>query len=156
QDQDAFNLLGGNKLPAHAVAAVGLETAAGEYTLKVTVTDRISKKSETLSRKFTVLPKDFGLVQPRLFYLEGASPAPDVLVVGHTVLIHGLIVGFARDMKDTKNPQPNIAIEVTVKDEKGQATTMQPLKDSVTADVPQDLKAIPISFPLALNRTGKF
>jgi hypothetical protein len=155
QDQDAINLLGGNKLPAHAMAAVGLETAPGDYTLKVTVTDRMTKKSESLSRKFTVLPKDFGLVQARLVYLELGSPAPNMLVAGQTVLIHSLIVGFQRDTKDPK--QPNIALEVVVFDEStGKKTLDQPFKDSVSSDVPADLKALPISFPLSLNRAGKF
>src|SRR5262249_51999221 len=62
-DREAFNSLGGNSVPASGYVEIGLDQPPGEYTFSVTVTDRTSKVSQKLTRKFEVLPKAFGLVR---------------------------------------------------------------------------------------------
>src|SRR5438552_13332846 len=62
-DQETFNSLGGNRVPASAYIEIGADQAPGEYTLTLTVTDRTSKASQKLIRKFEILQKGFGLVR---------------------------------------------------------------------------------------------
>ena len=63
RDKEAILALGGTRLPAFASLQIGLDQPAGDYTVKVTVTDRTSKASKTLTNTCQVLPKAFGLVR---------------------------------------------------------------------------------------------
>src|SRR5438128_2642324 len=63
EGQEVYNSLGGNRLPAFAVTQIGLDTPPGEYTMTVTVVDRVSKTSDKLSSTFEVVPSSFGIVQ---------------------------------------------------------------------------------------------
>src|SRR5262245_9412830 len=63
RDLEVTNALGGRSVPAFTQLDVGLDAKPGKYTLKTTVTDRASKRSQTLAREFEVLPKQFGLVR---------------------------------------------------------------------------------------------
>src|SRR5581483_11716598 len=77
KDLEAYNSLGGARLPAFAVTEIGMDTAPGEYTLTVTVTDRAAKTSDTLVRRFEVLPLDFGMVRMNMTYdFKGEVSAP--------------------------------------------------------------------------------
>ena len=156
RDLEARNDLGGNRMPGFAAAEVGTDTAPGEYTIKVTVTDRRSKKSDTLTRKFEVLPKDFGLVRTYLTYFSQTPvPAPPLAVAGQAILVNCHVVGF---MRDKTSDQPNIGLEMTILDEQGSPvpTLKKPITDEVTMNVPKNLAALPISMPVQLNRPGKF
>ena len=153
QDLESNNSLGGTKMPGVMTAEIGTDTAAGKYTMKVTVTDRRAKKTETLTRDFDVLPKDFGLVRLQLTAVSNnPEPVPNVAVVGQSVLLNCFALNFARD-KSTD--QPNVAVQITILDEAGKPTLAKPFSD-VSKDVPKNMIAIPISLPLHLNRAGKY
>lgn len=154
QELVAYNSLGGNKLPAFAVAEVGTETAPGEYTLTVTVIDVEKKAEEKLVRKFKVLDKGFGLVRLHCTYLQQPVPAPPVGVIGQSLLVHCAMVGFKRDK--AKMDQPDLLVEIIVLDETNKPTLKEPFKAHVTKDVDKDVVAIPLQLPLELNRAGKF
>src|SRR5262249_13865129 len=113
EDLESTLSLGGSRMPGFASAEVGTETAPGEYTLKVEVTDRIANKSETLTRKFEVLPKAFGLVRLHMTFAQGPVPAPPVAVVGQSFFINCAAVHFQRD-KESK--QPNVVVEMNILD----------------------------------------
>ncbi len=153
QDLEETASLGGTRLPLYAHADTGTETADGEYTLKVTFTDRATKKSETLTRKFEILKKSFGLVNLQLVHLQSGAPTAPLAVPGQALLVTASLVNF---MRDKQTNQPNIAMEISVLDEKGNPTLAEPFKDEVTKDVPANLVVIPIGLPLYLNRAGKF
>src|SRR5262249_40336289 len=63
RDLEAVRALGGATLPAFAQVDTPLTQAAGDYTVKVTVTDRAGKRSQTLSQVFQVQPAAFGIVR---------------------------------------------------------------------------------------------
>lgn len=63
QEREDFLPLGGSTLPARAFITIATDQEAGAYTCRVTVTDRATKSSQILEHKFSVLPKNFGLVQ---------------------------------------------------------------------------------------------
>jgi hypothetical protein len=151
---EAIVPLGGARLPGHAHLDLGVEQPAGDYTLKVTVTDRLTKNSEVLSRNFQVLPKGLGLVRLRLTGdEEGDTPLPAVGVTGQSPYVQCGLVGFERD-KSKK--QPHLALEVRILDEKGKPTLPKPFTNVIDQNVPEKQLAIPIKFQVPLNRPGKF
>ncbi len=156
--QDPRNLeatcsLGGHRVPAYASIDVGLEVPAGEYTLKVTVTDRASGKKGTLSRTSEVLPRGFGLVRlTATADSEGLLPVPTP-GVGQGLWLHFGIVGFERD-NSTK--QPNIEVTLRVLGEDSQPTLAKPPTGTVDAKVPEATSMVPMQLTLMLNRPGKF
>lgn len=153
RDLEAVNALGGSRFPAYSQVDIGLQQPPGEYTLKVLVGDRTSRKSATLTQKFTVLPADFGLVRlSATGDAQGMVPA-GLLGEGQTVWINGLLVGFGRD---NAGKQPNVALELRVLDEKNQPTTPKPFGGAVGKDAPAGATSLPVQFLLPLNRTGKF
>jgi hypothetical protein len=153
QDREAINALGGDQLPAFAHVAVGEKQPPGEYTLKVTVTDRAAKRSQTLTQKFEVLRPDFGLV--RLCGTgdaEGQVPA-GTLCAGGSLWVNGVVVGFQRG-GDAR--QPNVTLELRVLDENGKPTMAKPFGGNIDKDVPAKDTALPVQFLVSLNRPGKF
>jgi hypothetical protein len=154
KDMEATNLLGGSRVPSFAYAEIGTDTAPGEYTLKVTVTDRSTKKTQTLSRKIQVLPKGFGLVRIGMAHLAREYvPAPPFGVVGETLVVNCAAAAFDRD-KMTK--QPNVSFEMRILDEAGKPTVVKPDVIQISKDVPENFSVLPVPFTLALNRPGKF
>jgi hypothetical protein len=152
QDREAINALGGDQLPAYAQVAVGLQQPAGEYTLKVTVTDRANKQSQTLTQKFEVLRPDFGLVRlSGTADAEGQVPA-GALCAGGSLWVNGAVVGFQRGGAG----QPNVSLELRVLDENGKPTMAKPLAGTIDKDVPANDTSLPIQFLVSLNRPGKF
>lgn len=147
--------LGGNRIPDFIAAEVGTETPPGKYTFKATVTDRRANTTQTLTREFEVLPKDFGLVRLKLTTVSNAPlPAPPVGVPGQSLLVNCAVLGFARN-KD-KDDQPDVVVTVTVRDEQGKPTLAKPLSDEANKDVPKNLVGIQIGLPVQLNRPGKY
>jgi hypothetical protein len=154
QDLESNNSLGGDRMPGVMNAEIGTDTAPGKYTMKVTVTDRRAKKTETLAREFEVLPKDFGLVRLQLTTVaNNPEPVPPVAVAGQSILLNCFAINFNRDKT---SEQPNVGVQITILDDKGNKTLAKPFSDEVTKDVPKSMIAIPISLPLHLNRSGKY
>lgn len=153
QDLEAVNALGGSRLPAFALSEIGTETPEGEYTIKVTVKDRGADKTETLTRKFEVLPRKFGFVRLGIAY-ETGQPAPPQAVAGQTFLVNFAVVGF--DLDKAKKDQPNIEVAMRILDEDGKQTLAKPFTGSATEVEPQFKKIVPMQFILQLNRPGKF
>jgi hypothetical protein len=152
RDLEAYNSLGGNRLPAFAHVDIGLDQPPGMYTLKVTVKDRATKTERALTRKFEVLKKDFGLVQLNTTSdPQGQMPAAPVGVVGQSLWVNFAAVGF-----DRKNKQPDVHVEMRVYDENNKPTVPEPFTGDVNQGVPADLQALPMQFLLALNRPGKY
>lgn len=153
QDREAFNSLGGNRVPASSFIEVRLAQPPGEYTLTLTVTDRTTKASQKLTRKFEVLPKNFGLVQMITTIDPQATIAvPPMGMVGEFRYVNCKIVGFERE---TVKKQPSIAVEMRVLDESGNPVS-KPSTGEISQDVPENAGLAFVQFALALNRPGKF
>ena len=151
--QETVAALGGGTVPAFAQVDVGLQQPPGEYKLKVTVTDLASSKSQSLTQPFTVLPKAFGLVRlSASLDPDGVYPACQP-VVGQTAWLHLAVVGFERA---GSGGQPDVTLEVRILDENGKPTTAKPISGTVNKDVDAKAPSLPLQFPVALNRPGKF
>jgi hypothetical protein len=153
QDLEAVNTLGGSTLPAFARAETNPNTAPGEYTLTVTVKDRVSGQTQKLTQKFEVVRARLGLVRFALSYDPPQSmPAPPVAVPGQNLMLNFAMVGFQLD--DRK--QPHVTVEMRVLDEKGRPTLAKPFVGAIQ-EVAEGYRAlIPWQFLLQINRPGRF
>ncbi len=163
----AVNTLGGSRLPAFAMTAVGTDTEPGQYTMTVEVNDesaKTKKKPARLERKFTVKAPQFGIVRPSFNIVSmnerggvaGTQVAPPVGVPGQSLLFSFTVVGFALK-GDT--PQPNVVVSMELKDEGGRAVKMpKPFTGEAKQidDEARKLRVIPFQLPIQLNRSGKF
>lgn len=160
QDLEAYNALGGDRVSAFAHIIVGADTPVGEYTLKVTVKDRATNQSDTLTRKFEVVPRKFGIVRVGLTYVPPARdvemPAPPLAVPGQTLLVNFALVGFEVDK--TRKDQPHIETVMRVLDEEGKPTLSKPYSGEYKDAIPPEFKhgGWPMLFLLQVNRPGKF
>ena len=153
REQDTVAALGGNTLPAFAQVDVGLQQPPGEYKCKVTVTDLATSKSKSFTQPFTVLEKAFGLVRlSASLDPDGQYPATQP-VAGQTAWLHLAVVGFERA---SEGGQPNVTLEVSILDDKGERTTKKPITGTINKDVDAKTPVLPLQFPIALNRPGKF
>jgi hypothetical protein len=156
QPRDAYAPLGGARLHLTTLVNAQFDQPPGEYTVTVTISDPKTKASATETRKFEILPKNFGLVQLNTAYYDvqgGMVPAPPGGVPGQFLTVSFAAVGFDRD---SGKKQPDVAVEMRVLDEGGKPTVANPFKGEVNQDVPDTVVLLPMTFTMALNRPGKF
>jgi hypothetical protein len=151
RDLEVTNALGGRSVPAFTQLDVGLDAKPGKYTLKTTVTDRASKRSQTLAREFEVLPKQFGLVRLTTTLDHDARVPAGSFATGESLWVNCAVVNFQRNGK-----QPNVAVELRVLDESGKPVLSKPFRGVIDKDVPATALSLPVQFLVALNRAGKF
>jgi len=152
EESKALNGLGGSRVPAFVVSEIGTDTPPGEYAITAIVSDRSTKVTKKVTRKFEVLAKTFGLVRLSLSHdPRGQLPASPIAVPGQTIFVNFFATGFERDKK-TKNP--NIVASLRVLDD-GKPVLEKPLTGSVDMFAEGET-LIPLTFALPLNRTGKF
>ncbi len=145
--------LGGNQVPATVSLDVGFESPPGDYTVRVTVNDLVGKQSQTFDQKVKVKEPDFGIVRiSTTSDQEGRSPTA-VPGYGEMLWVNFAAVNFARD---PKGKQPDLAFEMHIFDDQGKPTTPTPFIGAVKGMVPEQARAVPGQFLIALNRPGKF
>jgi hypothetical protein len=162
QPQEVFTIQGSGRLTSDAHAVIPTDAAPGEYRLELVVTDQTTKKQATLTRKYEVAEKGFGIVRVNCAYdLGGVNgpvfPSPGLGTVGQVLFLHFAVTGFDRG-KEKK--QPSLKLEMRMLDESGKPTLEKPVSEDLPkaddAPVPEQLSVVPLYFPLALTRTGKY
>jgi hypothetical protein len=149
-----FVPLRGNSIPARAFVTIGLDQDPGNYVCKVTVEDPKSKAKDTLTTKFEVTKRDYGIVAVYTTHdLKGEISAPTTGVVGQTIFIHFSVASFQRD---PKTKQPNVEFEFQILDDKGQPTLGKPGSHTQNSGVDEKEGAFQMRFPLFMSRPGKF
>lgn len=153
---------GGSKLPARAYMVVDLDQAPGTYTLKLTVKDLKAKTggTQTFTKEFEVLKKDFGIVGVSMSVNErGDIPAPTTGIVGQFFFVQFGVVTFERKGGDPKlktAPQPDLDFEMTVLDSTGKPTLAKPISYKLASEVKEADQVLVMKFPLPLTRAGKY
>jgi hypothetical protein len=153
RDLETVAALGGSSVPGMVALDIGLDQPAGDYTVKVTVLDRASKRTGTLTRAFQVLPAGFGIVRlTTTTDPEGRAPA-SIFQTGGSLWINTGVVGYARK---EENGQPDVEIDLRLLDEAGKPTMAQPFVGVINDNVPSNTRFLPVQFLVVLNRPGKF
>jgi hypothetical protein len=146
--------LGGRRIPARAFVAVGFQQPAGEYVMRVSVVDDVSKARKVIDHKYTVLPPGFGIVAVNTSYDDrGGLSAPTSGVVGQAIFVHAGVVGFQRD---PKTKQPRVVAEMTITDEAGKPTLPKPAVIALDSGVDEKEPTFIVRFFLPMTRPGKF
>jgi PKD repeat protein len=162
QPQEVFAIQGGGRLTSDAHAVIPTDAAPGEYRMELAVTDLNTKKQATMTRKYEVAEKAFGIVRVTCAYdLGGVNgpvfPSPGLGVVGQVLFQHFAVTGFDRD---PKTKQPNLELQLRMLDENGKPTLekahKQPFPTGEDAAVPETFTVVPLWFPLALTKPGKY
>ena len=154
-DQEVYLSLGGSTTQSSVILTTDLNQAAGEYTARVVVVDKMAKVKKEFTRKVEILDKEFGIVRLRTTRdPDGRLAAPQVGVVGEFLSIQFSVVHFDRDA--TRRQQPDLAAEMRILDEKNLPTSPKPNTGGVNDDVPLSSVGVDMRFTIALNRPGKF
>jgi hypothetical protein len=147
--------LGGGAFPGHVTITLGAELPAGEYTLSVTVTDNLSKASDSSDKKFTCKPEEFALVGMRFFQdPDGKVPAPVGGIVSQSLFFKARGVGF-----DRSKGELDLEMTIQVFDAAGKPMMPKPIRSVVHNEDPNVVKSatvINLRGELALNRAGEF
>ncbi len=154
KDGEAYLSLGGTTMPAYARSLITKDQDPGEYTVKVTITDRANKASTDMTRKFKIKKSEFGIVQPglKLAGEQGIVDTPPSFAVGQTPIVHGYVGNFGRDKK---NNQPDLEITFSVL-EKDKPTTKKPAVQVINDKVDPKQDFLELSYPVDCNRAGSF
>jgi len=161
QDYDLFAIQGGGRLAKHLHAEVDANDPPGEYTMQVFVTDRATKKKATLTRKYEVAEKAFGVVRLACSYVPPGPNGPVMLApglgsVGQVLFFNYGVTGFERD---PKTKQPSLRLEINMRDEAGKPTLENAFAETVPGkddSLPEKLALIPLYNTLALTKPGKY
>lgn len=115
--------------------------------------DLFSGKEQSIKGSAKVIAKDFSLVRTAVSMdVDGQYPVI-LFASGQGIWVSCSAVGFERDCS---SKQPNVAFEIRVLDERGNPIHKKPMTNTINKDVPANGLAIPMAFPLTLNRPGKF
>jgi len=145
--------LGGSVLPARAFVLIPLEQDPGNYVVRLTVVDKATKVSKTLEEKYTVKPREFGIVTLFSSYdPKGEIPAPLGGQAGQRIWVQFAVVEFTRS-PTTK--QPNLEVSMEAFTATGEAVT-KPTVVTYSMGIDEKDTGIPMLFMLPLNREGKF
>jgi hypothetical protein len=141
---------GRRSLPAMANLHVGLDEPPGEYTLRVSVTDRTARTTREIAENYEVLPKAFGLVQV-VTIGDPDAEGPSFFQAGKAGLINFLAVGFGRN-----ESQSNFRVVMNVTDADGRPALAKPVEGEVKEKLSSKTMHIPMQFQLELKRAGQF
>jgi hypothetical protein len=153
REMQVINALGGTTIPGYAHVDVGLTSPAGDYTIKVTVTDLATKRSQAASYPVQVAERSFGIVRLTTTADANGTAYTSLYQTGGSLWVNFGVVGFQRS-GDKKQPQ--VAFELAVLDDMGKPTMSKPFQGEVSQDVPEKAELVPAQFFVALNRPGKF
>jgi len=150
---ETTTFFGGNRVQGYAHLDLGTDQPPGDYSMTVTVTDRATKSSKEMIHKFTVVKPELALVRLKTSSdRDGDLPVP-VTGQGQALWLNFGIVGFARD---ASTKQPSVLMEFDIRDAEGKSTLQKPLGKVFDKEVPEKNLAIPLQYPIALTRAGKF
>lgn len=139
--------LGSGRMPGDLHVILGPAQQPGDYSIKLTVHDKIGKDAKAFTFPFTVIPQGFGFV---------GVTAPAIGFPGqHYVTGFGL-VNLATDKKN----QPSAEVNIKILDDKG-AAVAPTVKIELPRDMPMDVDLgqsnfVPLQYPIYLNRPGRF
>jgi len=132
----------------------GLDQAPDVYKVKVTVQDAHAKKEASFTREVVLQALDFGLIRGQITAdREGQMASPGVGVVGQTLYVNAIAVGFKRDPQ--KDDKGFVTVEMALTDDKDKPISPKPLIADAK-DIPADVTFVPLRFEVPLQKVGSF
>ncbi|MSQ95472.1 MAG: hypothetical protein EXR98_13065 [Gemmataceae bacterium] len=146
---DVLPHLGGTRMPGDLYLSLGAKQAAGNYSVRLSVVDKLDKGSavKKFTQPFEVIKADFGFIQ---------TMAPAIGVPGGQYLTTFGIVNLGLDGKKI----PDVDVEIKIVDDQG-AAVAKAVKIQLPRDMPPNIDLtqenfVPLSYPVFLNRAGRF
>jgi hypothetical protein len=147
--------LGGQTLPGTAQVSFGPDTPAGDYKLRVTISDKLGADSASFERTLTCTKPAFALVRLRFSQdAEGNIASAAGGTLGQTLYIHCQAVGFERTKTKLR-----VVFTLQVLDMEGKPLMPKPVRAELAPeDAEQIAKLELVDFKglLVLNRAGEF
>lgn len=147
--------LGGGSFPAHTRINLGERTQPDDYTMTVTIVDKLSLEKTSFQRKITCKPPEFALIAPEFFYdQDGRVAAPCGGVLGHFLHFRFKVIGM-----DRGRDKLDVAMEGQVLDAQGKEMMPKPITAEVKnddAEVVRKVGTLTFRGHLMLNRVGDF
>lgn len=139
--------LGGTRMPGDLHVIMSPKQAAGKYSIRLTVQDKVANQAKAFKYDFEVVPESFGFI--------GVS-APAVGFPGQQYISTFALVNMGLDAKK----QPNVDVTMRVLDDKG-SPVAKAMTLSLPAAIPEGVDIqkenfVPLNYPLYLNRVGTF
>ncbi len=139
--------LGGARIPGDLNIQTGAKQAPGKYNIKLSVEDRVAKETKSFTYEFVVQPVSFGII---------GVIAPGIGFPGQSYLAQFHIAHMNLDAKKL----PNVDVAMRVLDADGKQVT-PPAFIALPKDMPEGIdltkeNLVPLSYPLYLNRSGRF
>lgn len=145
---EAIPHLGGTSMPGDLYVTMGDKQAPGKYAIRLTINDKIGKSSKAFKYDFEVIAESFGLIHV-------AAPA-----IGFPGQYHVPNFTLANLTLDGKTKLPNADVTIRILDDKGKLVS-DPVKMLLPRDMPEGtdlekLNMVPLTYPVYLNRSGRF
>jgi hypothetical protein len=144
---------GSQSLPVCAKVDVGLASPPGKYDLKVTIVDRTTGTTASVTRSYEILPPEFGIVRVSLTSDREGKNFAAAFTPRRPGWINFTAVGFGRD-KD--GGQPHLHATMRVLDEQGRSVFSKPFSGILNQGVPAQIEAVPMQFQLVLAQPGRY
>lgn len=140
--------LGGARMPGDLHVIMGPKQKPGKYAIRLKIEDKVAKVAKTFSYDFEVVAEDFGFIH------VGAQA---IGFTGQHHIPNFKLVNMALDGK-TKLPDAELTIRVLDENKK---EVSEPAKMFLPKDIPEgtDLQVanvVALTYPIYLNRTGRF
>ncbi|MFO0964122.1 MAG: hypothetical protein U0793_00860 [Gemmataceae bacterium] len=145
------NFFGGNLVPCHALMNLPNDAEPGEYTARVTITDKNGGGKVSFSGKGKVLAPDFGIFRVGTFG-EFGSPRAPVGTVGELLQVRFSVTRFEQN----KAGDCDLDVSLKILDDKGEPLKVKTHSHHIKTAPKSVEKALPLQFGLTLDRPGQF
>jgi len=138
--------LGGSRAPSDFHVVPGEKFDPGKYTVRLTVTDKVSGDKKTIDYPVEIVPSEFGIY--------------GVVALGIGIRAQNYVLSFGVAQFKLKDKKPNVEVNIRILDSNDkpvgkpmQMNLPQALPDGVDVE---KVQFAPFTYPMFLNRTGQF
>ncbi|MBI1832552.1 MAG: hypothetical protein HYR84_14015 [Planctomycetes bacterium] len=144
---DTIPAFGGTSMPGDLHVNIGKQPP-GEYSIRLTIHDKVGKDAKTFSYPITVVADGFGMI-------EVSAQAVGILRLPYAVIFKLV------NLKLDGGKQPKAEVSLQIFDDKMKPVNEKPITMMLPRDLPdgidlEKLNMVVVPFPLELNRAGRF
>lgn len=144
---------GSNSLPGYVSMDVGLDAQAGEYQVQVSVTDKVGNETATITKKYEVLPRSFGVVRISLSSDAQGQISAGRVPEGKKGWLNFSLVGFERS---AGKMHPELEVSLSLVDGQDAKPLASASGEQIVREAPANAQGIPLQFQLQAPKAGKY